>query len=149
MDIYVYVHVYSMFVSSCVGRLPCRLQLLLVLASTVILWSESRWIHHRILPSQIRNPPKFEGFLRVYVLLWSRDLVAVETCLQSHWLTTSVSSVSTILALSGHVTTLSGLDWSLQELTSNFGVLVRCFTDSGNIYVLVYTTVTACKTPSF
>jgi hypothetical protein len=42
--------------------------------------------------------------LRVYLLLQSRELVAVETCLQIHCLTTDVFSDSAVLALSGHVT---------------------------------------------
>jgi hypothetical protein len=42
------------------GRI-CRLQLLLVLASAVILGSESRGIHDHILLSQIRESPNLEG----------------------------------------------------------------------------------------
>jgi hypothetical protein len=39
----------------------CRLQLLLGLASAVILRSESRGIHDHILMSQIRNSPNLEA----------------------------------------------------------------------------------------
>jgi hypothetical protein len=39
----------------------CRLQLLLVLASAVILRSESRGTHDHILLSQIRDSPNLEG----------------------------------------------------------------------------------------
>jgi hypothetical protein len=39
----------------------CRLQLLLVLASQVILGSESRGTHEQILLSQIRDSPNLEG----------------------------------------------------------------------------------------
>jgi hypothetical protein len=39
----------------------CRLQLLLVLASAVILGSQSRGTHDHILLSQIRDSPNLEG----------------------------------------------------------------------------------------
>jgi hypothetical protein len=55
------------------GRV-CRLQLLLVLASTVILGSESRGTHDYILPSQIRNSPNLEG--QVPVSICPRNRVA-------------------------------------------------------------------------
>jgi hypothetical protein len=42
------------------GRV-CRLQVLLYLASTVILWSEIRWTHDHILLSQIWDSPNLEG----------------------------------------------------------------------------------------
>jgi hypothetical protein len=45
----------------------CRLQLLVVLASTVILRSESRGIHDHILLSQIRDSPSFEGQVPVFI----------------------------------------------------------------------------------
>jgi hypothetical protein len=44
-----------------------RLQLLLVLASAVILMSESRGIHDHILLSQIRGSPNLEGQVRVFI----------------------------------------------------------------------------------
>jgi hypothetical protein len=47
---------YSPYVTSSLTRWwVCRLQLLLVLVSTVILWSESRRTHGHILLSQIRD----------------------------------------------------------------------------------------------
>jgi hypothetical protein len=42
------------------GRV-CRLQLLLVLASAVVLRPESLWPHDHILLSQIRDSPNLEG----------------------------------------------------------------------------------------
>jgi hypothetical protein len=51
----------------------CRLQLLLVLASTVILRSESHGTHDHILLSQIRDSPNLEG--QVPVFISSRNLV--------------------------------------------------------------------------
>jgi hypothetical protein len=52
----------------------CRLQLLLDLASAVILRSESRWIHDHILLSQIRDSSNLEG--QVPVFISSRNRVA-------------------------------------------------------------------------
>jgi hypothetical protein len=48
------------------GRV-CRLQLLLVLASAVILGPESRGIHDHILLSQIRDLPNLEGQVPVFI----------------------------------------------------------------------------------
>jgi hypothetical protein len=48
------------------GRV-CRLQLPLVLASTVILGSESRETHDNILLSQIRDSPNLEGQIPVFI----------------------------------------------------------------------------------
>jgi hypothetical protein len=45
----------------------CRLQLLLVLASAVILGSESRGIHDHILLSQIQDSPNLEGQVPVFI----------------------------------------------------------------------------------
>jgi hypothetical protein len=45
----------------------CRLQLLLVLASAVILRSESRRTHDHILLSQIRDSPNLEGQVPVFI----------------------------------------------------------------------------------
>jgi hypothetical protein len=45
----------------------CRLQLLLTLASAVILRSESRGTHDHILMSQIRDSPNLEGQVLVYM----------------------------------------------------------------------------------
>jgi hypothetical protein len=52
----------------------CRLQLLLVLASTVILWSESRGTNDHILLSQMRNSHNLEGQVPVFIYL--RNTVA-------------------------------------------------------------------------
>jgi hypothetical protein len=52
----------------------CRLQLLLALASAVILSSESRGTHDHILPSQIRDSPNLEGQVRVFI--YPRNRVA-------------------------------------------------------------------------
>jgi hypothetical protein len=46
----------------------CHLQLLLALASAVILWSESRGTHDHILLSQIRNSPNLEGQVPVFIV---------------------------------------------------------------------------------
>jgi hypothetical protein len=48
------------------GRV-CRLQLLLVLASSVILGSESRGTHDYILLSQIRDSPSLEGQVPIFI----------------------------------------------------------------------------------
>jgi hypothetical protein len=48
------------------GRI-CRLQLLLALASAVILGSESRWTHDHILLSQVRDSPNLEGQVTVFI----------------------------------------------------------------------------------
>jgi hypothetical protein len=53
---------YCPYVTSSLTRgWVCRLQLLLALASTVILRSESCGTHDHILPSQIRDSPILEG----------------------------------------------------------------------------------------
>jgi hypothetical protein len=52
---------YIPYVTSCLRRgWVCRLQLLLVLASTIILKSKSRGTHDYILLSQIRETPNLE-----------------------------------------------------------------------------------------
>jgi hypothetical protein len=66
---------YSPNVTSSLTRvLGCRLQLLLVLASAVILRSESRGTHDHILLSQFRDSPNLVG--QVPVFISPRDLVA-------------------------------------------------------------------------
>jgi hypothetical protein len=50
----------------------CRLQLLLVLASTVILRSESRGTHDHILLSQIRYSSNLDGQVPVFISLRNR-----------------------------------------------------------------------------
>jgi hypothetical protein len=52
----------------------CRLLLLLVLASAVILYSEFRRTHYHIVLSQIRDSPNWEG--QVSVLISPRNRVA-------------------------------------------------------------------------
>jgi hypothetical protein len=47
--------------------LVCRLQLLLALANAFILRSESRRAHVHILLSQIRDSPKLEGQVPVFI----------------------------------------------------------------------------------
>jgi hypothetical protein len=59
---------YSPLVTSSLTRgWVCRLQLLLVLASTVILRSESRGTHDHILLSQIQDSPNLEGQVHVFI----------------------------------------------------------------------------------
>jgi hypothetical protein len=59
---------YSPSVSSFLTRrLVCRWQLLLVLASAVIVRSESRGTHDYILLSQIRDSPNLEGQVPVFI----------------------------------------------------------------------------------
>jgi hypothetical protein len=59
---------YSPYVTSSLMRgWVCRLQLLLVLASAVILRSESRWTHDHILLSQIQDSPNTEGQVPVFI----------------------------------------------------------------------------------
>jgi hypothetical protein len=66
---------YSPYVISSLTRgCVCRLQLLLVLASAVILRSESRGTHDHILLSPIRDSPNLEG--QVPVFLSPRNRVA-------------------------------------------------------------------------
>jgi hypothetical protein len=48
------------------GRI-CRLQLQLVLARAVILWSETHRTHDRILLSQIGDSPNLEGHVPVFI----------------------------------------------------------------------------------
>jgi hypothetical protein len=54
-------------ISSLTIRWVCRLQLLLDLASSVILRSDSRGTHHHVLLSQIRDSPKLEGQISVFI----------------------------------------------------------------------------------
>jgi hypothetical protein len=60
---------YSSYVTSCLTRVwVCRLQLLLVLASTVVLKSEYRGTHDHILLSDIRDPPpNLEGQVPIFI----------------------------------------------------------------------------------
>jgi hypothetical protein len=59
---------YILYVTSSLTRgWVCHLQLLLVLASTVILRSESCGTHDHILLSQIREPPNLEGQVPVFI----------------------------------------------------------------------------------
>jgi hypothetical protein len=64
---------YSPYVTSSVTRgWISRLQMLLVLASTVILRSESRGTHDYILQSQIRDSPYLEDQIPVFISLRNR-----------------------------------------------------------------------------
>jgi hypothetical protein len=59
---------YSPYVTSSLPRgWVCRLHLLMVLASSVILRSESRGTHDHILLSQIRDSPNLEGTVPVFI----------------------------------------------------------------------------------
>jgi hypothetical protein len=59
---------YGPYVTSSLTRgRVCRLQLLLVLANSVILKSESRGTHDHILLSQIRDSPNLEGQVPVFI----------------------------------------------------------------------------------
>jgi hypothetical protein len=59
---------YNPYVTSSLTRgWICCLQLLLVLASAVILESESRGSHDHILPSEIRDSPNLEGQVPVFI----------------------------------------------------------------------------------
>jgi hypothetical protein len=59
---------YNPYVTSCLTRgWVCRLKLLLILASAVILRSESRGIHDHILVPHIRDSPNLEGQVPVFV----------------------------------------------------------------------------------
>jgi hypothetical protein len=53
--------------SSLAGRRVCRLQLLMVLVSPVNLGFESRGIHDLTLLSQIRDSPKLEGQVSIFI----------------------------------------------------------------------------------
>jgi hypothetical protein len=50
------------------GRV-CRLQLMLILASAIILGSQSRGTHDHILLSQIRDSPNLEGQVLAFTFL--------------------------------------------------------------------------------
>jgi hypothetical protein len=64
---------YSPYVPSSMTRwCVCRLQLLLVLASAVILRSESRGTHDHILLSQIRDSLNLQGQVPVFISPWNR-----------------------------------------------------------------------------
>jgi hypothetical protein len=64
---------YSPYVTSSLTRgWVCRLQLLLALASAVILGSESRGIHDRTLLSQIRDSSNLEGLVPIFISPRSR-----------------------------------------------------------------------------
>jgi hypothetical protein len=64
---------YSPYATSTLTRgWVCRLQLLLVLASAVILRSEYRGTHDHILLSQIRHSPNLEGQIPVFISLRNR-----------------------------------------------------------------------------
>jgi hypothetical protein len=59
---------YSPYVTSSLTRgWICRLQLLLFLASAVILGSQSRGTHCHILLSQIRDSPNLEGQVPIFI----------------------------------------------------------------------------------
>jgi hypothetical protein len=53
--------------SSSMRRWVCRLQSLLILASAVILWSESCGTHDHVLLSQIRDSTKLEAKVPVFI----------------------------------------------------------------------------------
>jgi hypothetical protein len=53
--------------SSLTGRWVCRLHLLLIFASAVILRSESRGTHDSILLPQIRDSPNLDGQIPVFI----------------------------------------------------------------------------------
>jgi hypothetical protein len=55
----------------------CCLQLLLVLASTVILWSESRGTHDHILLSRIRDSSNLKDQVTILVFISPRNRVAL------------------------------------------------------------------------
>jgi hypothetical protein len=64
---------YSPYVTSSLTRgWVCRLQLLPVLASAVILKTEYRGTHDHILLSQIRDSPNLEGQVPVFISLRNR-----------------------------------------------------------------------------
>jgi hypothetical protein len=62
------IYGYSPYVTPSLTRgWVCRLQLLLVLASAVILRSESRRTHDHILLSRIRDSPNLEGQVPMFI----------------------------------------------------------------------------------
>jgi hypothetical protein len=66
--------------------------------------------------------PEVSVLLHVYLLLRSRGLVALETCLQSHSLTAAITFGSSILALSHHITVLpQHIFGGTEEPHLNFG----------------------------
>jgi hypothetical protein len=124
---------YSPYAISSLTRVwVCRLQLLLVLASAVILRSECRGTHDHILLSQIRDSPNapylyppgigwpsytsigfpFRRLLRLASSIVACWFVAARMCLPSCCLAMYVSSDFTIPALGRHVTAPYIMSWS-------------------------------------
>jgi hypothetical protein len=76
------------YVASTVARgWVCRLQLLLVLASAVILISESHLTHDHILLSQIRDSPNLEGHFLLFISTRDRVSRLQSQALCSHFIT--------------------------------------------------------------
>jgi hypothetical protein len=77
---------HSPYVTSSLTRgCGCSLQLLLVLASAVILRSESRGTHDHILLSQIRDSPNLEGQAPVFISPRNRVAQLYPQALGSHF----------------------------------------------------------------
>jgi hypothetical protein len=70
----------------------CRLQLLLALASAVILRSESRGTHDHILLSQIRDSPHLEGQVPVFISPQEEGGLVIPTSTDSSLLVASYNS---------------------------------------------------------
>jgi hypothetical protein len=76
---------YSPYVTSSLIRgCVCRLQLLLALASAVILRSESRGTHDDILTSQIRDTPNLEGQVPIFISPRNRATSRCEPNINHH-----------------------------------------------------------------
>jgi hypothetical protein len=78
-----HLHIYRCWAPSLtIGRV-CRLKLLLVLASAVILVFDFRGIHDHILLSQIRDSPNLEGQVPVFISSRNRAVQIYSEALRS------------------------------------------------------------------
>jgi hypothetical protein len=109
----------SPYVTSSLDRgCVCCLQLLLVLASAVILRFESRGIHDHILLCQIRDFPNLEGQVPVFVYLRNRVVLLCHQVLGSLFVASYVSQ-----GYGGGIRTrLHTGSWSYR-LTTNYNIL--------------------------
>jgi hypothetical protein len=97
----------------------CRLQLLLVLASVVILESESRGIHDHILLFHIRDSPNLESQVPVFISPRNRVAQLYPQALGSHFVASCDSQgygggIRTRLS-AGHC-----LSWQIQSQSQSY-----------------------------
>jgi hypothetical protein len=107
----------------------CRLQLLLVLASAVILGSESHETHDHILLSQIRDSPNIEGQAALFISLRNR----VTQFYPKHWVPFSPSTTrrTTVEVFEPDFTRGSLLYSPSVERTGNVFSIIACSLAAG------------------